>query len=96
MKIIRKKHLQVVRLLSNDKILKEFNESVPMDDFLDRVRDFPEFWQESIEDDYYYSYFKKFYWLKVFQANFSEVLARSGFCYTFNLPNASEIYNLNE
>jgi hypothetical protein len=92
----RQKYLQIVRLVSNDNILESFNDSVPTNDLLERLHEFPDPIRRSTYKDVLYPYQPYFTWLKAFPVNFTRVLGKSGFCYTFNFPKPSEMFELEE
>lgn len=87
--------MQITSLISNDGIMSSLNVSIETDDFVDRLDDFISIW-------YYDKMFGGDYpvqmsatWNTSYPVNFMRVLHPKGFCYTFNFPEVSEVFNLN-
>jgi hypothetical protein len=95
--MVELKRLQIASLIARDGFMGKFNVTIPTDDLVDRLHDFPSFWMFKNHDrmkkiaDFVFGQ-----WSEGFSVNFTEVLCPTGFCYTFNFPSdISEFYNLN-
>jgi hypothetical protein len=90
---IELKRLQIASLIARDGFMAQFNLSIPTDDFVQRLRDFPSMWRfmhaEKIGDIARLGLARS-EWGGKYTVNFTEVLCPTGFCYTFNFPNKIE------
>lgn len=68
------------------------NLSIPTDDFIDRLRDFPSFWREP-DDDEIMIPDQSLRWIGIYEVNLTEILWSTGFCYTFNYPGFEKMFN---
>jgi hypothetical protein len=85
--------MQIASLIANDRFMSRNNLTAPTEDFIDRMTDFPSFWNE------YQPRFQKphviqmfFYWNNQHFTDWTRVLAKTGFCSTFNYPNVSQVF----
>jgi hypothetical protein len=86
--------MQIASLIGNDQIASRHNLHAPMDDFVERMEDFPNFSRVDEEwHDGVYSQRINSNWSRQHEANWTRVLHKTGFCYTFNYPNASQMFH---
>jgi hypothetical protein len=84
--------MQIASLISNDDFMSSFNVSIPTNDFVEGLGDFIEFW---IYESYnFYPEDINAIWLGKFEVNLTRTLHPKGFCFTFNLPKAADIFNM--
>lgn len=87
--------MQIASLISEDDFMARFNTSIPTDDFIDRLDDFLSFWHYDSQPIYQtYARYMKANWSESYEVNLTQVLYRTGFCDTFNFPNASQFFNM--
>lgn len=93
------KYLQIISLLTgaHEDFLFSLNQSIPTDDFLDRLKDFPPAWKifdSSYDDGKKKISDQEFDWLNKYQVSVTKTLWKTGFCYIFNFPEAENIFNI--
>lgn len=86
--------MQVIGLVYNDDFLLRYNAIIPTDDFIERLSDFKPFFDSDVYDDSGFAFQMSWSWN--YGTYFYEVLFKTGFCFTFNYPGSSEIFNLNK
>ncbi|CAG9811153.1 unnamed protein product [Chironomus riparius] len=81
------KRLQVIDLVTNRGTFQNLNISIPTDDFLDILNQFPKQFRETISI--------VFYWINQLQFYMSEVITPWGLCFTYNIAFSHDLLNLN-
>lgn len=91
------KMMQVASLVADDRFMssKYQNLTIPTEDFVDILGSFGSFFGDPM-----YKRFLRFYftgnWTDKYPANFTHTLWKTGPCYTFNFPNSTQMFHLNE
>jgi hypothetical protein len=91
--------MQIISLISNDRFLSNLNVSVSTENMISRLNDFFSLLRyEPIEPDLnaLSPIFLNGNWSNRYEANWTETLHKTGFCYTFNFPNSSQFFHLDE
>lgn len=88
--------MQITSLISNDGFMSSLNISIPTDDFIERLDDFMNLWESDKDDEFEYQRLMSANWYDIYKVNLVRVLHRKGFCFTFNSPNVSEVFNFDE
>lgn len=88
--------MQVASLISNNGLMSSLNISIPTDDFVDRLNDFLSIWDSELDDEFEYETQMKATWRSKFKVNLTRVLHPKGFCFTFNFPPPSKVFDLNK
>jgi hypothetical protein len=92
--------MQIISLISNDKFLSNFNISIPTDNLIDRLNDFIlvffnifSLYNKTTD---IYPINMNTNWTSQYEANWTRILHKTGFCYTFNFSNSTQLFNLEE
>lgn len=88
------KYMQIASLIANDRFMSRHNISISTDDFNELINDFPRVIRYSTEFNSPYALFMYANWSMQHEANWTKVLYKTGFCYTFNYPNASQMFHV--
>jgi hypothetical protein len=93
----RLKKLQVTSLIANDGLMASMNISIPTNDFIKQLEQFPVIWHYERDRDHGpYPYQMYANWTEKYETSFTRILHPKGFCYTFNFPEASQLYDLDK
>ncbi|CAG9805270.1 unnamed protein product [Chironomus riparius] len=90
------KMMQVASLVAKDQYMSTNfqNVSIPTNDFIDILGSFGTFFGEPLYGTIFRPYFMA-NWTDKYPVNFTNTLWKTGFCYTFNFPNSSQMFHLN-
>lgn len=77
--------MQVIALIHNDDFLLQFNVSIDTKDVLTYIRNMTFDWSKN----YRYAHFDD-----RFAIEYSEIIGPYGFCYTFNIIEANDLFEL--
>jgi hypothetical protein len=86
--------MQIASLIGNDRFMSRHNVSVSADDFIELMNDFPSVFRHSSKLSNPYALNMESNWSMQHEANWTKVLYKTGFCYTFNYPNASQMFHV--
>jgi hypothetical protein len=79
--------MQAVALATNDEFLVSYNLSVDADDVLDYMKNLTYIWMD-------WTFSKNAEFDDMYNVNLSLVAGPSGYCYSFNIANASDLFHL--
>lgn len=85
----------MINLIENDVNLNDMNESISTNDFISVLRKFPNFWKNR-EGQEYTLFRREAVWNEMFATEFHEILTRWGLCYSFNIINSTQLFNLEQ
>lgn len=90
------KLLQVASLIANDRFMSiNFpNLSIPTDDFIEKLGEFEEFFDDPPFKNVLVPYNFGANWTDKYPVFMTQNLWKFGFCHTFNFPNSSEIFRM--
>jgi hypothetical protein len=85
--------MQIVSLIANDKFMSQNNMSAPTEGFVDLMTHFHNFFRMNYARRSPYPLSMYANWSSQYDTNWTRVLFKTGFCFTFNYPNASQIFH---
>lgn len=93
--------MQAIELITKDNFLEQFNISIDTSDIMYYMKKAMHVWFDS---DYYenyedfeekeYTYYNEIHFMYRFQVEFAEIITSKGFCYSFNIGDASNLFHL--
>jgi hypothetical protein len=79
--------MQAIALVTGDDFLVSYNLSIGTEDVVDFIRNLTLIWNNK-------NFFQVINFDDTFGVRFAEILGPHGFCYSFNIIDAKELYNL--
>jgi hypothetical protein len=89
------KLLQIASLIGNDRALSNYNISIPMENLTDVIREFVNVYRCNEDSRICASHFLGNFSRK-YETNWTRIWHKTGFCFTFNFPNSSQFFHLDE
>jgi hypothetical protein len=86
--------MQILSLISNDRFLSNLNVSIPTDNLIDRLNDFISIFQYNEDPENVHPVNMQASWKRFHETLWTRILHKTGFCYTFNFPNANQVFKL--
>lgn len=81
--------MQAIALILNDDFLLSYNLSIDVSDVIDYIRNLTWKWAKKDSGIYQEADFDDY-----FGINFAEIIGPYGFCYTFNIIDAEDLFHL--